>query len=677
MGALRKIAQIYLRFLAPDGIDLNASSFPEGRVYARLLIAVAPVFLVLFLFYVLFYRTGQMRDILLAVNSDPTLQWQFAVGFAINSFLSSIVVVWRIHQVEAPFLEDGRTSLFFVFVKQLSVVICFLAAAYLSPVLFYSAFEIEKGQFSAIPPYIVATIMPVLFAFYFYAAVPNLHNYRRAKAAKTETATKKREKAKVWFHHLVLGAAFAVGVLFIFAPAFSTVVLGAPVALFVFVWTLFIAFFWFFDQTAWIRIAGLAVLVIVVSGSSYAVRDMRHDQDLTVSPAPLELPADGPIFLVASDGGGIRAAYWTNALLGEITKHPDYANFADRVVAYGGTSGGSVGVGLFAALHAAEIPEDKLGETATEILSVDYVSLAATHLFWRDFVVSAFCARSFVAWAIDCTRFTDRITAIETRMEREFEAATNGKTTLGQAILPVPRMFFIATEVGTGRAYALTTEDVGFAATQSGVPTPGTLIANGVPMSTAMFVSARFPVVSPDARIRVTKTGTVAVPGDAEDAYDMHLIDGGYADNTGSIALTQLIESGAFAGAEDRLFALTITNDPVRAGSDIQGFIDHAACTRPNRSGGSGDAFRLIASPLRTLEGVRARASEAQRAAFREALPDKRVVTVPFVGCEGDADVPLGWTLSGKARDEMDEQAGKLMLPNSPLVKWLNTAYNP
>src|SRR5207247_11291415 len=54
-----------------------------------------------------------------------------------------------------------------------------------------------------------------------------------------------------------------------------------------------------------------------------------------------------PVVIVAAEGGGIRAAYWTATLLAAIQeKQP---RFARPVYAIGGVSGGSVGAGVLEA----------------------------------------------------------------------------------------------------------------------------------------------------------------------------------------------------------------------------------------------------------------------------------------------------------------------------------------
>ncbi|MEL6654273.1 MAG: hypothetical protein AAFQ87_26075, partial [Bacteroidota bacterium] len=63
--------------------------------------------------------------------------------------------------------------------------------------------------------------------------------------------------------------------------------------------------------------------------------------------------SDQPIYLIAADGGGQKAAYWTTRLLNELEKDST-ANFDFQhdVFAAAGASGGSVGLGLYTYMYA-------------------------------------------------------------------------------------------------------------------------------------------------------------------------------------------------------------------------------------------------------------------------------------------------------------------------------------
>jgi hypothetical protein len=137
--------------------------------------------------------------------------------------------------------------------------------------------------------------------------------------------------------------------------------------------------------------SGLLALAIVFSlwNDNHAVRTLEGGQaagrqDLRESlktwlshhEAKLKNPKQRvALYLVNAEGGGIRAAYWTVTVLGEIQKrHP---TFADHLYSLSGVSGGSLGASVFVALLAQAREEKQplhVKETAQSILSEDFLS---------------------------------------------------------------------------------------------------------------------------------------------------------------------------------------------------------------------------------------------------------------------------------------------------------------
>src|SRR5256885_10824844 len=102
--------------------------------------------------------------------------------------------------------------------------------------------------------------------------------------------------------------------------------------------------------------------------------DLRAQLDdwLSRHAAKLKDPkARVPLYVVNAEGGGIRAAYWTVTVLGEIqNQHPA---FAEHLFSLSGVSGGSLGSAVFVALLAQQ-REDKMldvKKTAQAIPSED------------------------------------------------------------------------------------------------------------------------------------------------------------------------------------------------------------------------------------------------------------------------------------------------------------------
>jgi hypothetical protein len=102
-----------------------------------------------------------------------------------------------------------------------------------------------------------------------------------------------------------------------------------------------------------------------------------------------------PLFIVATEGGGIRAAYWTTTVLGTIQDVDP--SFADHVFAISGVSGGSLGAAVFAALVADAAPQGEFAKRGQSILGQDFLSPAAAAMLYPDFpalfAVSHFVSR--------------------------------------------------------------------------------------------------------------------------------------------------------------------------------------------------------------------------------------------------------------------------------------------
>jgi hypothetical protein len=189
-----------------------------------------------------------------------------------------------------------------------------------------------------------------------------------------------------------------------------------------------------------------------------------------------------------------------------------------------------------------------------------------------------------------------------------------------------------------------------------------------------MFISARFPVVSPDGRINLRYDGpNAASPAHADGSQAVTLIDGGYADNTGTLAITRLLQTAPLAGNK-RIYAISISNDPGRRGGTADELAEALACERTEPAASSGNFARLLGSPLATLDGIRAQASERRRAEL-SAAASGRFQLAPLLGCKDDVPIPLGWTLSAEARRQLDHRADQLLTPGSPLYAFLKKAY--
>ena len=100
-----------------------------------------------------------------------------------------------------------------------------------------------------------------------------------------------------------------------------------------------------------------------------------------------KFPPPHPMYIVATEGGGIRAAYWTGIVLGGL--QDTNPNFASHVFAISGVSGGSLGAVVFDAL-VDENDGRSFQENAHQILSRDFLSPALAANALPGFVTAFF-----------------------------------------------------------------------------------------------------------------------------------------------------------------------------------------------------------------------------------------------------------------------------------------------
>ena len=270
-----------------------------------------------------------------------------------------------------------------------------------------------------------------------------------------------------------------------------------------------------------------------------------------------------PMLIVATAGGGIRAAYWTAEVLEKLTG--DFAKedgFKDQrgvrpyLFAISGVSGGSVGATAFDAALAErdENPSCKVGDAkcplATTFLTADFLAPALASWVFTDTPASF----------LPDLGLGDRGTALE----RSFEDASGGLLTRPfLSLFPYtkaqaaeanalwrPILLLNATHEETGKriitGHVLIERDVFIDSLDALY-----VLGKDVRASTAAHNSARFSYVSP-----------------AGDLGNLHgwVIDGGYFENYGALSALELARAARLALKDKKpgvkLVILMISSDP-------------------------------------------------------------------------------------------------------------------
>jgi hypothetical protein len=355
--------------------------------------------------------------------------------------------------------------------------------------------------------------------------------------------------------------------------------------------------------------------------------------------------ADGrvPVVIVAAEGGGIRAAYWTSAVLHRLDEDPSL-QFARRVFAISSVSGSSFGAAVYAGLKR-DAPGAPGSALASTILEQPFLAPMVAKLVSGD----------FLQWFLPAPIPPfDRSTAMELAFARAYqETVPNHPDTMSQPFASlrdehardVPLLFFNSVSVQSGRRVVTSMVEWLARATR---PVDATdpidlhdwLLAD-VPMAAAAHNSARFPYISPAGRLRA---------GNGE--YLGHVVDGGYFDNTGAETVLDVIErlSHEPDAPAARFVVVTLANTMAKA----QSVQKDQVAWRETRQ------FGELFSPFRALLQAREARGSLARDRLQTRVGDANLIDVRV--CDDPADgrpareAPLGWQLSAEMVAELQHQ---------------------
>lgn len=350
-----------------------------------------------------------------------------------------------------------------------------------------------------------------------------------------------------------------------------------------------------------------------------------------------------PVVLVAAEGGGIRAAYFTAQVLAQLADR--CRAFTDHLLAISGVSGGAVGATVFAGLLDARRPTPvtvPLADQVDRVLRHDLLAPLVASMLFADGI------QRFLPWPVPSL---DRARTLEASIEQAFRNVA-GTDFMSRSIYrnwngrsKLPLLLLNATSVDSGERIVVS--PVSLADSKFNRLRSFADVAPSVDIrqSTAAVLSARFPVLTPAATL----------PG----IQHNRLVDGGYFENSGTATLSEVLavvgSIAADAGVEIRPIVVRIGNTPSRAAAPSRGEV-----IAPSRQPPPAYFIELL-SPLRALLNARAArgtlASESLRtqvAALREAGIDAALIEFQ-IGLS-EVQLPLGWQLSNSARQELREQ---------------------
>jgi hypothetical protein len=374
-----------------------------------------------------------------------------------------------------------------------------------------------------------------------------------------------------------------------------------------------------------------------------------HDQAVKASGSN-----EPPLVIVATAGGGIRAAYWTATVLGRL--QDEAPKFRNYLFGISGVSGGSLGASVFVTLLADGTEGLNIASCTGGDVKRKPFECAGQNILDRDFLAPTVAALLFpdlIQRFLPFPGFPDRAQALEQGWERAWKAAGFKPDTWtsrrfsqlwphGKDAPYLPALFLNGTHVESGKRIITSNLKIDGSAFRDAYDFYDLSSGDLLP-STAALNSARFTYVSPAGTL---EHGEKAVG---------HVVDGGYFENFGATTAREMLAAVMAAlkakGKKVRPVLIQISNDPKLGKDDL----DVERVASPHFRKSKKWASELL-SPLRALLNTRdARGVLAYKQFLRATNDSNRRAHFRLCSIEGQVDPALGWLLAPRSTKFMQK----------------------
>lgn len=366
---------------------------------------------------------------------------------------------------------------------------------------------------------------------------------------------------------------------------------------------------------------------------------LRQAFDRWLDAAPRRDPARPyPVVLVATEGGGIRAAYFTAQVLSRLHRASG-GRLGDHLFAVSGVSGGAVGSAVFASLLVSP-PATPIEDAAGRALQDDLLAPVLASGLLADTVhrvlpLGERAARLDRARSLEDALSAGLAAALPRGAPNPLESGLRELWRHSRA----PVLLLNTTHVETGERVVL--------APVSGVPDipPERLRfffdefprAGDVPLKTAACLAARFPYVTPPGWVEKRADDPLAGPASLGPGKH-RLVDGGYFENSGTATLLDVLDALAPTPGVVFIVVTIWYREPT-----------------PTPADGFGELW----SPPEALMNTRPGRGRLSRQLLRDAAGAGG--PIEFVLERRHSRLPLGWHLSRDSRDEIDKAAAAMV----------------
>jgi uncharacterized membrane protein (GlpM family) len=386
---------------------------------------------------------------------------------------------------------------------------------------------------------------------------------------------------------------------------------------------------------------------------------------------------DYPVFIVATEGGGIRAAYNTAVILS--TLQDRCPSFAQHVFAISGVSGGSVGAAVFSGLSSERAknesskpvvnwePENDeyFTKKSKKVLDKDFISPLLAKLLFPDLV------QRFLPFRIPSA---DRARALERGLERSWQSEVGSDLMakrfegLGNPSSATPGLLLNTTIVETGDRFVLGSYAISDNSSEKLQCQYSSLFKDStafdINLSTAAFASARFTFFTPAASVTMC---SISAQGERT-PWKLRLVDAGYYENSGCATLAKVLDAidlyaliaakGRVSAKSILIFAIVISSPDAPLGPQVDEDVEG------NLTDGYEHWLGECMSPIRALLGTRGARGRDSVESLQTALTKLtewskiRTCLIRFNLNDRKAKIPLGWTLSDESCKNICDQLG-------------------
>jgi hypothetical protein len=371
-----------------------------------------------------------------------------------------------------------------------------------------------------------------------------------------------------------------------------------------------------------------------------------------------------PMFLVATEGGGIRAAYWTTESFSQLDRATK-GEFFKHTFAISGVSGGSVGAVAYTESMMSNADYRVPGDETKALFSSDLLSPVVFGLMFPDAMRNLL--GPLVVARPRAEQFEYGLSSAWQRITKRESFSQPFKTVFKSPVAPI--LLLNSTVVENGNRFINSNAFLhrnDFPSAYLGFDPAAPVDLGALTVSQAAHLSARFPYVAPPATLRsqpsvlsqaVSRTASTSwidwAKGEELPVWG-RLVDGGYFENSATTTLMDLYlavrriqaavapEGGPLDGSQSdyyerlravRFYVVSLRNDPLQTeeglasfpSEDLTGVILTKEAWQELKSGGrSGGAVKaqyrgnamfseLLAPPLTMLATRDARGSSARK----------------------------------------------------------------